>query len=641
MDARTPLTDRERIDAARRRASRLLGVRSASLERKAGLERDVALAKGRHALKGDIDRFLEELQAAAHRRNTGSFEKLLTLLVQEVLPGSAPIGLELTTERGLPSLDIFARREDGICEDIYADKGGAITNIVSAGLRLIAAVKSGGRRFLVLDEADCWIKPSRVADFYRVFRQAAERVGIQCLVISHHPHTLFSEGMPIAELQGSPNGAQIVQHSDVSSLWTPDKRGFRALRVTDFQNLPSAEIRLAPGITVLIGDNDLGKSSIVRALAAVFYGDSRDSLIRHGAKACTVEIDLEDGHRLCFSRKLRRNPVNMWSLHGSDDEVIEQDGIRYETGGRSVPDWVAEKTGIAPVDELEIHIANQKQPVFLLADPPPKRASVLSVGQESSHLREMIAIQRERNVRDQATIREGERELTELAARVASLEGIEDIETSADECVRLLDEAAVAAHEAARAQELVGRFEQSLAAVAACRARLSVLDDLPSDTTLRELSESSRKILDGMAFVNDLTTSVLHTQALRNRAAVLAGIPASPELVPTDACEALVETIATSEASVRLLNERKAILAGLPPDAPTIVESERLIETGRTIAALAGQISHTRNALTEIDGKIHGVMTETDALLAEMGNACPTCGQPVAGAAQLLRETHR
>ncbi|MDW4767113.1 hypothetical protein NQ273_28425, partial [Escherichia coli] len=88
-------------------------------------------------------------------------------------------------------------------------------------------------------------------------------------------------------------------------------------------------------------------------------------------------------------------------------------------------------------------------PVFLLADPPPKRAAVLSVGQESSHLREMIAIQRERNVRDLATIREGERELTELSGRVAALEGIEAIETSADECVRLLDQATIAASKAA------------------------------------------------------------------------------------------------------------------------------------------------------------------------------------------------
>jgi AAA domain len=640
MDARTTLTDRERIDAARRRASRLLGVRAASLERQTSLERDVSLAKGRQALKADIDHFLEDLQAAAHRRNTGSFEKLLTLLVQEVLPGSAPIGLELTTERGLPSLDIFARREDGICEDIYADKGGAITNIVSSGLRLIAAVKSGGRRFLVLDEADCWIKPSRVTDFYRVFRQAAERVGIQCLVISHHPHTLFSEGMPIAELQGSPSGAQIVQHADVSTLWTPEKRGFRSLRLTDFQNLPSAELHLSPGITVLIGDNDLGKSSIVRALAAVFYGDSRDSLIRHGAKACTVDVEMEDGYRLSFSRKLRRNPVNMWSLHGQDGEVLEQDGIRYETGGRSVPSWVAEKTGIAPVDELEIHIANQKQPVFLLADPPPKRAAVLSVGQESSHLREMIAIQRERNVRDLATIREGERELTELAGRVTALEGIEDIETSADECVRLLDEATTAAHNAASAQELVNRIGRSLSLISTCRARLAVLDELPSDTAMRELADSSREILAHTSFVEDLADAAIHTQALRERSAVLGRLPAPPELIATDAYEALADAIAISESNVSLLNDRKSVLSALP-DAPSIVDSERLIETGRTIGSLSGQIAKNSGALSEIDGKIQEIMTETDALLAAIGNACPTCGQPVTDAAQLLRETHR
>lgn len=638
MDARTSSTDRDRIDTARRRASRLLGVRSAAVERKSMLERDVALAKGRAALKGDIDEFLEELQAAAHRRNTGSFEKLLTLLVQDVLPGSSPIGLSLSTERGLPALDIFARRDDGVCEDIYADKGGAITNIVSSGLRLIAAVKSGGRRFLVLDEADCWIKPSRVADFYRVFRQAAERVGIQCLVISHHPHTLFSEGMPVAELQGTANGARIVQHGDVSSLWTDEKRGFRSVKLTDFQNLPASELRLAPGITVLIGDNDLGKSSIVRALAAVFYGDARDSLIRHGAKGCTVEVEMENGHRLCFSRKLRRNPVNMWSLHSSDGTVLEEDGVRYETGGRTVPDWVASKTGIAPVDDLEIHIANQKQPVFLLSDPPAKRASVLSIGQESSHLREMITIQRERNVRDQATIREGERELTELASRIASLDGIEAVETDADRCAQLLDQASIAESEADRAEEFLIRIERTLAAANAARARLLILESLPDEDTLRALSGADRDILEQAAFVEDLAAAAIRTAHLRDRATVLASLPDAPTLVSTDQCENLATSIASAEVQVEALSKRKAILAALPQE-PTIVDSERIIDAGRSIANLTGQISRTREDLAGIEQQIRSVIDETNSLLETMGHACPTCGQSVS-ATQLLGEAH-
>jgi hypothetical protein len=252
----------------------------------------------------------------------------------------------------------------------------------------------------------------------------------------------------------------------------------------------------------------------------------------------------------------------------------------------------------------------------------------------------MIAIQRERNVRDLATIREGERELTELAGRVTALEGIEDIETSADECVRLLDEATTAAHNAASAQELVNRIGRSLSLISTCRARLAVLDELPSDTAMRELADSSREILAHTSFVEDLADAAIHTQALRERSAVLGRLPAPPELIATDAYEALADAIAISESNVSLLNDRKSVLSALP-DAPSIVDSERLIETGRTIGSLSGQIAKNSGALSEIDGKIQEIMTETDALLAAIGNACPTCGQPVTDAAQLLRETHR
>lgn len=641
MDGSLPHIDRDRIEVARRRAARLLGMRSADIDRKAALEREVALAKGRAALKGTIDQFLEELQTAAHRRNTGSFEKLLSLLVQEVVPGSAPIGLELSTERGLPALDIFSREADDVREDVFADQGGAVTNVVCTGLRLIAAVKCGGRRFLVLDESDCWIKPDRIPDFYRIFRQAAERVGIQCLVISHHSHSLLGAGIAVAELQGSKaDGACIINHGDVSALWGPDTPGFRSLRLTEFQNHPLSELHLSPGITALIGPNNLGKSSIVRALAAVFYGDARDSLIRRGAKECMVELEMEQGRRLCFSRKLRRNPVNLWSMRTADGSILEEDNVRFETGGRSVPDWVSAKTGIATVDGLEIHIANQKQPVFLLSDPPARRASVLSIGQESSHLREMITIQRERAMKDQATIRDGEREIAELSGRIAALEDVEAIESAADDCARLLDEAAAAARTAERIDDVLSRIETAAAARERCRERLGALDALPADDALRILAEKTQEAAGTVAFVDGLAAAVARAAALRERVAALATIPDPPELAPADACHQLAETISAAHARVAALNARTAVLTALPGTAPILIDNEQLIETGRKIGSCAAQIAKNRAQLTEIENQSQELTEQTNALLTEIGHSCPTCGQTVTDAAQLLREPH-
>ena len=43
---------------------------------------------------------------------------------------------------------------------------------------------------------------------------------------------------------------------------------FRALEVSDFAGIESAELRFLPGLNVLHGPNDLGKSTLVKALRA-------------------------------------------------------------------------------------------------------------------------------------------------------------------------------------------------------------------------------------------------------------------------------------------------------------------------------------------------------------------------------------
>ena len=629
-----------RLDRARRTLAALQGARGEVAARLDELTSQVAVAKGRIALKGRIDSFLEDLQAEAHQRNVGSFEKLLTLLVRDVLPGSAEIGLELSTERGLPALDIFAKRSDGTREDVFEDQGGSVTNVVSAGLRIIAAVKSGGRRFLVLDEPDCWIKPDRVADFYRVFRQAAEQVGIQCLVISHHNHALLGEGIEIARLESDGETSSIASSEATRRLWTDDLPGLRAIRMTHLQLHRSSELLLSPGVTALIGPNNRGKSSVVRALVAALYGDARESLVRHGEASCTVEIDVEGGRRLTYVRSRRKNPVNMWTLTEADGSVVEEDNVRYETGGRAVPDWVAEKLGVAPVDGLRIHLSNQKTPVFLLGDPPAKRASVLSVGQETSHLRQMIAIQRERTVRDQQTVRDGEREVFALSERLAALAALEGIEAEIEAAGTALEDLRTGLAAAAELERTLAAAETLSAAVEADRRKLAALAALPGDADRDALREALRASAEDAAAVADIAETSRLVAAARTRAAALARLADPPALAPADEAAALILTISTARAAAGALGARLAALARLPEAAPALRSSEDIAAVGKEIVATAAAIEASRGVVAGLDAEIAEVEAETAALLETMDNLCPTCGQPVSDVGAFLRDAH-
>src|SRR3546814_18830779 len=59
-----------------------------------------------------------------------------------------------------------------------------------------------------------------------------------------------------------------------------------------------------------------------------------------------------------------------------------------------------------------------------------RRASVLSIGQESGHIQAMIARYRDNSNRDAATVRNGERDLEQVRSRLATLEGLDDARRS-------------------------------------------------------------------------------------------------------------------------------------------------------------------------------------------------------------------
>ncbi|HMP60510.1 MAG TPA: hypothetical protein PKD86_14270, partial [Gemmatales bacterium] len=80
-------------------------------------------------------------------------------------------------------------------EDIMKGQGGSVANVLSVALRLYAIATldpRSHRRFLVLDEPDCWLRPDLVPRLVRIVKEAAQRLGFQVLLISHHDVDLFS-----------------------------------------------------------------------------------------------------------------------------------------------------------------------------------------------------------------------------------------------------------------------------------------------------------------------------------------------------------------------------------------------------------------------------------------------------------------
>ena len=78
------------------------------------------------------------------------------------------------------------------------------------------------RRFLVLDEQDCWLRPELVPRLVNIVHQAARELEFQVIMISHHDIGLFQkytdkvyrlhpgrEGLEIGEVNSLPTDVDL------------------------------------------------------------------------------------------------------------------------------------------------------------------------------------------------------------------------------------------------------------------------------------------------------------------------------------------------------------------------------------------------------------------------------------------------
>ena len=122
-------------------------------------------------------------------------ERNLTYALREVLEQEPRVITTREVKKGKVNIT-FAIERHGEREDILTGQGGSVCNIISVGLRLIALSQlpeKEHRRFLILDEQDCWLRPDLVPRLMRIIHTIAQRLQFQILVISHHDVNLFRE----------------------------------------------------------------------------------------------------------------------------------------------------------------------------------------------------------------------------------------------------------------------------------------------------------------------------------------------------------------------------------------------------------------------------------------------------------------
>lgn len=144
------------------------------------------------------------------------------------------------------------------------------------------------------------------------------------------------------------------------------------------------ELELGPGVNALTGPNNTGKSAVVEGLRCVATNPVPKHYIRHGAKEARVSLEFEDGTKVVWIRKKRSSGYELWKPGAEEPE-------EYWKFGRRPPEDILAALRLDLVEletggEIDVHVGNQREPVFLLNQPGSNAAAFFAASTESAHL---------------------------------------------------------------------------------------------------------------------------------------------------------------------------------------------------------------------------------------------------------------
>ena len=324
------------------------------------------------------------------------------------------------------------------------------------------------------------------------------------------------------------------------------------IELKNFMSHAHTVIEPAQGLTVLVGENNSGKSAIINALQVLCKNISGDYMVRHGEKECLIRVDSSEGNTLVWRRKGKTVSYN---INGRDVHRL----------GGSVPDDLHELLRLPNVesenDSFDIHFGEQKDPIFLLNSTPSKRATFFASSSDTIKLIEMQT-QHKNKVKD-AKKRESAlaHEEEVYKKRLETLAPVEDIG-------KRLEHLEAEYENINRALEQIGLLEQRIGGLEKARHNHLVynqtvlaVQDLVPPPELEDTQQISR-----------LINNIIHQYAQIDKSRAIAGVAekldAPPVLEDTAPLGRLVRDLSKQEGKSSYWHLKSHLISGLesPPE---------------------------------------------------------------------------
>ena len=347
--------------------------------------------------------------------------------------------------------------------------------------------------------------------------------------------------------------------------------------IENFQSHKNTELEFVPGVNVIAGQSDSGKSAILRALQWALWnrpsGFSFKSSFADDKEPTRVRIDFCDGKWL---ERIRGKNVNEYRLDGLGN---------LKAIGVHVPDEVIQ---VHKMDD--INFQSQFDQHFLLHDSP---------GEVARKLNEIVGL----DVIDRILKRINSLASTSKAQLLESESRIEDLEKEIDQ-YRFLDELEIEIDEIEKAIEKKENCQRMVEGIS------DILDSL----------QQIDKQLERFSGINEIESSYLD---LIEEAGKLDDLSSQVEVL-----KETIEEIENSDSKIEELNEWIKMEGEVEGLLELAGELDKTRKDEKLLNSLLSTLENTQKTISKWTAKVNSLIEEYVVLLEEI-KVCPVCGSPI------------
>lgn len=398
----------------------------------------------------------------------------------------------------------------------------------------------------------------------------------------------------------------------------------RKIALKNFMSHLDTVLELGPGLNVITGPNNCGKSAIVAAIQLVCRNHlTGDVVMRHGAKDCSVTLWTDDEHEITWRRK-------------GKDVSYTIDGVEHSRLKGKVPEQLHAILRLPEIEEgneaFDLHFGLQKEPIFLLDDTGSKAAKFFASSSDAARLIQMQSLHKSRNADRKAKLKLLEKQSTELKEQIEQLSPILELRLASDELVsnfQLLgarNAEAVAMQNAI--QQLTDCNTQWLEGQERCRV-LKALPDWPDFLPTDDLEN----------WLSEYQAADMLAEYLAQRRAVLERLPQPPLQQDTLPLQQTAQKLESALKSHSQVSQRTGLLTRLQPP-PELKDFKSLQEAIQKLREQTNQMGRHSQHMKDFENQQKEIQEDIERWLKKHPE-CPVCHRTWSYEQAISREAHQ